>query len=462
VSKLLLPYSGWGILFRVVSLGVLSGAALPAAAQESVLTEEPGAATPDKVDVVPAAADAQIRDRLSRIINSTRWFESSDVAVRDGVVFLSGSTETQEHRNWAGELASKTEGVVAVVNNIEVQADAGSTFKFAQDEIKRLAKAAARTWPLVLLTLLIIGLAWLLSSLVGLVVRWALAEKIKSPLLLTVVVRLLAVPIFLLGLYFVLQVAGLTRLALTVLGGTGLAGIILGFAFRDIAENFLASLLLSIRNPFRRGDLIQVAGHEGVVQSLNTRSTVLLTLDGNHVQIPNATVYKSTIVNFSANDRRRAQFAIGIGYDSPVAKAQAIIMRVVREHSAVLAEPEPLVLVHELGSATVNLNVSYWFDSATYAPDKINSALLRICKHDLLTAGIELPDPLREVVFPKGVPIIERGAAPRKDGVGRKQSDREGSEEGREVTASEGRLAKSTLNEEPPDIPEAEEDLLKR
>ena len=122
----------------------------------------------------------------------------------------------------------------------------------------------------------------------------------KRRLLLNIVVRAFSIPVFLLGLYFVLQAAGLTRLALTILGGTGLAGIIVGFAFRDIAENFLASILLSVRNPFRTGDLIEVAGHTGIVQNLNTRSSVLLTLDGNHVQIPNATVYKSTIKNYSS------------------------------------------------------------------------------------------------------------------------------------------------------------------
>ena len=108
-----------------------------------------------------------------------------------------------------------------------------------------------------------------------------------------------------------LRVAGLTQLALTVLGGTGLIGIIIGFAFRDIAENFLASLLLSMRNPFNGGDLIEVAGYTGIVQNLNTRSTVLLTLDGNHVQIPNATVYKSTIKNYSSIPSRRAEFLVG-------------------------------------------------------------------------------------------------------------------------------------------------------
>ena len=210
---------------------------------------------------------------------------------------------------------------------------------------------------------------------------------------------------FLLGVYFVLQVAGLTRLALTVLGGTGLIGIIIGFAFRDIAENFLASLLLSVRNPFRSGDLVEVAGHTGIVQNLNTRSTILLTLDGSHVQIPNATVYKSTIENFSSNPNRRANFTVGIGYDSSAAKAQKLISEVLRAHPAVLDAPEPLVLVEELGAATVNLRVNYWFDSGTHSPAKINSALLRQTKNVLLESGIELPDPAREVVFPRGVPV---------------------------------------------------------
>ena len=259
-----------------------------------------------------------------------------------------------------------------------------------------------------------------------------------------------------------MQAAGLTRLALTVLGGTGLAGIIVGFAFRDIAENFLASILLSARNPFRTGDLIEVAGHTGIVQNLNTRSSVLLTLDGNHVQIPNATVYKSTIKNFSSTPRRRAEFMVGIGYDSSTAKAQSLIAKVLAGHPAVLEQPEPLVLVAELGAATVNLQISYWYDSQTFAPDKINSALLRLSKNTLLEGGIELPDPAREVVFPKGVPIIqtERAAVPPK----KKREEPAPEEETSVATASEGHLS----NEEAEvsetskgSVPEAEENLLK-
>ena len=413
------------------------------------------------VKVEPIAGDADIASRLTRILKSTGWFKNPQVLVRDGVVTLDGTAKTQENRAWAGDLAAKTEGVVAVINRIETKTDVVSTFGFARDELVGLARQAAQAWPLVALAMVIIALAWVISRLVGILARRFFSSRVDSPLLLAVAVKLFAIPVFLLGIYFVLQVAGLTRLALTVLGGTGVAGIVIGFAFRDIAENFLASLLLSVRNPFRKGDFIEVAGHQGIVQNLNTRSTVLLTLDGNHVQIPNSTVYKSTITNFSTNESRRTEFVIGIGYDSSTATAQTLILDVLRNHPAVLSQPEPLVLVDELGSAAVNLKGSYWFDSSTYAPNKINSALLRISKDALLRAGIELPDPAREVVFPRGVPItrasktVEKGAPQRRLRVAKVDKPQD-------VTASEGSLA----NEYPDlrnveEIPEASENLLK-
>lgn len=367
---------------------------------------QPAETTPEKAIVVdPEAKDPQIANRLQRILESTNWFKQPRASVRDGVVTLEGKTATIEHQRWAGELAEKTEGAVAVINRIDIEADVNSTFGRAQDEFRRLASQIIQSWPILLLAGVILAASALIAKLVALLSRRFFAPRIASPLLLSVVARAFSIPIFLLGVYFVLQAAGLTGLALTVLGGTGLAGVIVGFAFRDIAENFLASVLLSMRNPFQSGDLIEVAGQTGVVQSMNTRSSVLLTLDGNHVQIPNATVYKSTIRNFSSTPNRRADFTIGIGYDSSTAKAQLVIAEVLKSHPAVLPTPEPLVLVNDLGAATVNLKILYWFDSKTFAPDKINSALLRLAKNALLQSHIELPDAAREVVFPKGVPI---------------------------------------------------------
>tara|TARA_R110001592_G_scaffold15442_4_gene67299 strand:- start:2546 stop:3949 length:1404 start_codon:yes stop_codon:yes gene_type:complete len=451
---------GW---LRTVGVATLLFAcAAPALAQNVA-----PAAPPQAVAVVPEASDAKIEERLQRILKSTGWFEATRVSVHDGVVFLDGTTETQAHQAWAGALAENTQGTVAVVNRIETNADVSSTLARAGEEFTNFYWRMIKAWPLLVLAAFIILATWLIAKLVSWVVRLMFVGRIESPLLLSVMARAFAIPVFLLGIYFVLQFSGLTSLAITVLGGTGVIGIIIGFGVRDIAENFLASMLLSARNPFRSGDLIDVGGHTGVVQNLNMRSTVLLTLDGNQVQIPNSTVYKSIIKNYSSIPSRRAEFTIGVGYDSSAAKAQALIAEVLREHPAVLETPEPLVLVAELGSATVDLRIYYWFDSATYSPDKINSALLRQTKNALLKGGIELPDSAREVIFPKGVPVIQMASTTE---VSREAGSAAGADhaadEMSDTTPSEGDLSNETLEireqQSEGNLPEAQENLLKK
>lgn len=409
--------------------------------------------------------DQALADRLSAILTATGWFESVQVNVEQGVVSIDGVSDTADHRSWATEVAEKMQGSIAVVNRLELSADFATTFDRAAGEVERLSRRVGQTLPLVVLAIAILAATWGLAALVAAAARRLLERRIPSPLLRGVVVRAISIPVFLLGIYFVLQVAGLTRLAVTVLGGTGLAGIIVGFAFRDIAENFLASLLLSVRNPFSMGDLIEVAGETGIVQNLNTRSTVLLTLDGNHVQIPNATVFKSTIKNYSSTPTRRAQYTVGIGYDASVAQAQLLISEVLRQHPAVLEQPEPLVLVDELGAATVNLRVSYWFNSRTYSPAKANSALLRLTKNALLDAGIELPDPSREVVFPKGVPVVHITEQPQQPPANIRSNESAALRETSDATAGEGELTNETdqvQGHSQGDVLEASENLLKR
>jgi small-conductance mechanosensitive channel len=455
----------------IVSLIAWVACGSPALSQVTLpATSLPGAPGEDAVskpvEVQPTADDRAIANRIERILKSTNWFANPQVAVRDGVVFIEGRTDTQDHRRWAGTLAQNTEGTVAVVNRIEVEADVGSTFGRAGDELAKLSRQAAQAWPWLLVIFTIIVVSWLLARVVAWLARRFFFRRVSSPLLRSVIAQAVSIPVFLLGVYFVLQLAGLTRLAVTVLGGTGLFGIIVGFAFRDIAENFLASVLLSVRNPFSTGDLIEVAGHTGIVQNLNVRSTVLLTLAGDYVQIPNANVYKSTITNFSGSPSRRATFAVGIGYDSSTTRAQALIAEVLAQHPAVLGVPEPLVLVEELGPATVNLRAYYWFASAIYSPMKINSALLRLTKDALLDAGIELPDPAREVVFPNGVPIRRLDAAggtqPQpSEASGKAAADGDGSPS----TLGEGNLrneATEVCEQSEGRAPEAQENLLKR
>ncbi|HSL17500.1 MAG TPA: mechanosensitive ion channel family protein, partial [Methylomirabilota bacterium] len=360
---------------------------------------------PGKVDVQPVAEDDQIRRRIADILKTTRWFGEPKVAVQDGIVFLKGTTENDESKQWAGDLAKNTEGVVAVVNQIEVAPttvwDFDPTFQVLND----LARGLVRLLPLIVVAVVVLAISWIFSRLTVYALRRGLLARSLSRLLREVMARAGGVLVLLAGLYLVLRIAGLTQLALTVVGGTGLIGLVLGIAFRDITENFLASLFLSLQQPFREGDLVEVADVTGYVQRLTSRTTVLLTLDGNQVQVPNSTVFKSTIRNFTSNPNRRDDFIVGIGYDDSIPFAQEVAMKVLAEHPAVLSEPEPLVLVENLGPSTVNLRVYFWLDGGRHSWVKVKSSVIRLVKRAFQSSGISLPDEAREVTFPYGVPV---------------------------------------------------------
>jgi small conductance mechanosensitive channel len=361
--------------------------------------------SPGKVEIQPVAKDDAIRQRIANILETTSWFGEPEVSVQEGIVFLQGTTENDESRQWAGDLARNTEGVVAVVNQIEVVPTTVWDFDPALQVVNDLARGFVRMLPLIVVAIVVIAISWIFARLTVYVLRRRLQARSLSPLLREVLARTGGIVVMLVGLYLVLRIAGLTQLAFTVVGGTGLIGLALGIAFRDITENFLASLFLSLQQPFREGDLVEVANITGYVQRLTSRTTVLMTLDGNQVQVPNSTVFRSTLRNFTSNPNRREDFIVGIGYDDSISSAQDVVLKVLAEHPAVLAEPEPLVLVENLGPSTVNLRVYFWLDGARHSWAKVKSSVIRLTKRAFQDAGISLPDEAREVTFPHGVPV---------------------------------------------------------
>lgn len=377
----------------------------PIEAQESPPPTEEVVAPVQAVAVEPVARDDEIAKRIQEILQATGWYENARVVVDDGVVFIDGVTASAERRAWAREMAQKTQDVVAVVNRVTVEKEVEWSFDPAFEQITAMVRSIVQALPLIVLALIVLPLAWIFASLIARLARHLMRNSTPSPFLRDILARAISLPVFFLGLYIVLKAAGLTRLAVSLVGGAGVLGIVIGFAFRDIAENFLASLLLSIRRPFRAGDYVNVAEYTGYVQSMNTRSTLLLSPEGNHVQVPNSTIFKNVITNFSTAPTRREGLTVGIGYDAQVAEAQEIIIGVLSNHAAVIADPSPLVLVDELGSSTVNLKIYYWFDGENFSQVKVKSAILRLIKKALVEANISMPDDAREIIFPDGVPV---------------------------------------------------------
>jgi len=303
-------------------------------------------------------------------------------------------------------LATNTQDVAAVVNRMNVVEKSIWDFSPAFRNLREFRDNSIQSLPLIVFSLVILLLTWGATKLATSVAQRMFRQRIPNNLLRWVATRSVSLPVLILGIYLVLRVAGLTQLALTVLGGTGLIGLVIGIAFQDIAENFLASILISIQKPFRIGDFIKVDQHEGIVQRVTTRGTMLLTPDGNLVQIPNSNVYKSIIENYTANPLRRVSFDLGVGYDDSASDAQRVILEKIKEHSATLNEPAPKILLDSLGASTVNLKALFWINGAKNDLLSVRSSCMRIAKQALLQQGISMPDEAREVIFPNGVPVL--------------------------------------------------------
>lgn len=400
-------------LSRAAGLGLLLlSFGGPLRAQESAPGAGLGSATPDdtasaptEVVVRPGADDAAISGRLQGILQATGWFDAAHVRTRQGVVFLTGTAESERRKVWAGGLARNTQDVVAVVNQMSVRTASLWDFGPAFSGLRELLRSLLRGLPGLGFALMVLLATWLLSRVVRPLVERLARRRIEHLLLRQVLAHMVAIGVMLFGVYVVLYLGGLTRLAVTVLGGTGLVGLVLGIAFRDITENFLASVFLSVQQPFRVHDLIEVAGVLGLVQRITFRSTILMTLDGNHLQVPNAIVYKSVIRNFTSNPQRRESFDVGIGFAVPISRAQEIAREVLQRHPAVLDDPEPWVLVHSLGSATVQLRIYFWMDGNKHSWLKVRSSVIRLVKRAFQEGDVSMPDEAREVVFPEGLPV---------------------------------------------------------
>lgn len=362
--------------------------------KEPTLHEKPSQA-PEKIEVKPQTKDEEISMRLEDILKATGWFSKPQVNVENGVVFLFGETKNHQFKDWAGDLAHHTQDVTAVVNKIVVLEPSVWDLHMILHELKREGRKIIRSTPAVLFAIIILILSWILARLVYKMIPRFFWNKLNPSLVQEVIARAISIFVFILGIYFIFEMADLTTMALTIISGTGLIGVIVGIAFRDITENFLASILLSIQKPFHNGDLIDIVcainGYAvtGYVERLTLRVTVLILLDGTYLQIPNSTVYKSNIRNYSTNPNRREDFVINLGVNCSISKAMEAAVKILNENEAILKNPESLVLVDSLSKDQVSLHVYYWVDVRKHNWLKVKSSVIRLIKQIFQKEGID-------------------------------------------------------------------------
>ncbi|MGV3618920.1 MAG: mechanosensitive ion channel family protein [Fimbriimonas sp.] len=188
-----------------------------------------------------------------------------------------------------------------------------------------------------------------------------------------------------------------------LVAGLGLTTVAVGFAFKDILQNFFAGILLLWRQPFQTGDEIRFGEFEGVVEEINSRSTRILTYDGERAVIPNGDIYTGAVLVRTAKPQRRVRFTVGIGYRDRIVEAREVILRTLDQTEGVLKDPGPWAYVTTLAPSSVDFTVYFWTDSPQRNVLKVSDAAVEAVKDALDAAGIDIPYP-HQVNLPPSPP----------------------------------------------------------
>jgi small-conductance mechanosensitive channel len=349
------------------------------------------------IAVTKTVTDDSVRRKLEKLLPKYPGVRRIGVEVADGVVTLTGHVADNDVRDRLREFVRRVQGVDLVLNQTKTDVQVLTARDYALKQIRGYWDVISRKW---LLCVFAVGLVLAASVLARLFKRYS--DTLLTPftgniLLRSVLGSVIAVLIVAGGFLSGLHLLGLTQAVLSFMGLAGVVALAVGFAFRDIAENFIASVMLGVRRPFRVGDFIEVAGKSGVVKSLNTRATVLVTFDGSLVRIPNATIFKEILVNKTASTTVRGTFDVLIPWDASIATAAGAITKALRAHEGFEEEPPPRTLVEAIEPGGIRLRSYFWFPARGVDRGKLLSDAQLATKVALQEVGIKpapMPAPL--------------------------------------------------------------------
>jgi len=351
---------------------------------------------PDK-GLKSSVSDDAIAERLNSIFALIPTLNSIRAEVVSGVVKLRGEASDSDDVERAEKLARETPGVVFVDSRVLVRVEVVKRVAPAWQKTIDLGRGFVQHIPLIFIGLILLYLFHIVGRFV--VPRIPLRNLRNKPLADEFARNGIRVLFILVGLSLTLEIWGISALVAAFVGTAGVMSIGIGFAFKDVIENYLGGVLLGMRQPFRRNDFVDIAGFRGKVLQLTSRETVLMTLDGNHLTIPNAMVFKSVLLNFSRNPLRRFEFTIGV---SPEARFKEIIplgLETLQSTDGVLEDPRPLVRITEVGDYTLTVAFFAWVNQKENDLGAVKSEAIRRVNQAYLAAGVDMPEPMRRITM---------------------------------------------------------------
>lgn len=345
-----------------------------------------------------------IAERIRSIFHEVPALADVDVRSSAGVVTLRGSVPETADIARAEAIASRVSGVVTIENALERDLAVDTNVSPALDSLSERGRAIVRALPLMSVAVLIAALIGVFGYfLAGLGGVWRAVTP--NGFLAELVATSIRFVFVLLGIVTALEILGATALLGAVLGGAGVIGIAVGFAVRDTIDNYISSLMLSLRQPFRANDHVVIEGSEGRVVRLTSRATILMTLDGNHLRIPNSSVFKAVILNYTRNPERRFEFDLGIDADDDAIDGMSVGLKAINALPFVLDKPEATAVIQDVGDSSIILRFHGWVDQRETDFRKGRSLAIQAAKCALEDSGFALPEPIYRLRFDENAPL---------------------------------------------------------
>ena len=275
----------------------------------------------------------------------------------------------------------------------------GFDLRFVWRTLRDMVEGFLERVPYIVIGVVIFGVFLIVGRIVSKLIREA-GERTRLDLTLAELFgRLASAVVTILGLFVAAVVIFPAFRAGDLVAGLGITSVAVGFAFKDVLQNFFAGILILWRRPFVVGDQIKTREYEGTVEEINVRSTRLKTYDGERAVLPNGDVYTNAILVRTAYDKRRVRFTVGVGYPDSIEEARATIREVLEATEGVMSDPGPWVYVAELAPSSVNFNVYFWTDSQQANVLAVSDRVATGIKQALDRAGIDMPYPHTVVLF---------------------------------------------------------------
>ena len=262
--------------------------------------------------------------------------------------------------------------------------------------------------PQIVIALIVIIVFFIIAGLAGRTLKRNLLKRMEDQLLPVFLGRILRWTIILIGLFIAVNVLGYGGVASGLLAGLGASALIVGFAFKDIGENFLAGVILAFNRPFDIGDVIVSQDYTGTVKEVDMRVTTIKTFGGNDVFIPKSMIIKNPVLNYTLEPTRRHEFIVGVEYASDLGKAVQAVRSVLKDNKEVLDNPAPDVILNDFGSSSINITVRFWVNNEylTRSQFDVKSDVIKEVKEKFDAEGIDIPfDILQLQIHDKNQPI---------------------------------------------------------